>query len=781
MKSDPLVKARRRRSEFWQLSCLISLSSLLVSMYAVFLSQRLAPASSQHELDEAALALARDLGNLTVSHHRFGKVALLDLSDGKNSQMGLNRLQATLRLDGMIAKQLGFEKILKLVRKDAIEVAQLNRELLRLQKELSSANAPRHFQGRDSFLELVRRKLAVSGANSRLKSLRIILGGVNLPEQASGIALPRMAGEESASYAAGRIYKTHVKVPILDEIGYKFYDQADSTKLVPPALFHAVAGDDLASAVLIEADFDVAERGRSRHIQHMKSCAVVGAEPPQKLGSVFMLSFPHGYYSAFACLSDIFDANKYRSRNAKWLQASGGNIPGPGYLISANSPMPTAEALNNAFYHFLFSCGPELLPENLELLLKQAFSTIKVGSESNAIAADSFNSALFRDTGAADFALSRQSGPSGKGQEALSAAFSAKELSKFLPAYAFPLAVDKDGHLNMPQERGLDKDLLRDFLQALYQTNIAGIESMHLGEMIANRMRISEEKSAGKIASFQEELLSVERSIDSLSSPNDAINDEKLRQLNEQAASLGRSISEEETKRQHYQKIEERAKKATANAREAARTSFEIASHMSSFVGKGLKRVSAPVNAFLLSRKVLFIPKLTALTEDEIYESRKAPDGDSSEKNENDNFWTSRLFRVTDIPEADLLVDKKPLVEYWQSKPLQIQNPPLYILLCSGELTGRKTNPRLFASRQTPFDNASLENCQLCYFAPQAVSAAPAAETSWSVLIRDLVYNLFDGNGQLLPSSKARWCLDLGMDEENCPGLAVEMQIRTPV
>jgi hypothetical protein len=61
---DPRAKARKRQSEFWQICWLISLSSLLISLYAVFLSQRLAPTDCQHDLDQAALVLADELGKL---------------------------------------------------------------------------------------------------------------------------------------------------------------------------------------------------------------------------------------------------------------------------------------------------------------------------------------------------------------------------------------------------------------------------------------------------------------------------------------------------------------------------------------------------------------------------------------------------------------------------------------------------------------------------------------------------------------------------------------------
>lgn len=89
--------------------------------------------------------------------------------------------------------------------------------------------------------------------------------------------------------------------------------------------------------------------------------------------------------------------------------------------------------------------------------------------------------------------------------------------------------------------------------------------------------------------------------------------------------------------------------------------------------------------------------------------------------------------------------------------------------------------PSLFASRMTPFANTGLGNAELCYFAPHSIETGSQQAVSWSVLIRDLVYSMADGQGSPIRSSAPMWCHELGMDEDPCPGLAVEIQIRTPI
>jgi len=168
---DPRAKARKRHAEFWQICWLISLSSLLISLYAVFLSQRLAPTDCQHDLDQAALILADELGKLSVRDGRFGNVGMLDISDGKRSQIGMNKLQATIRLARIVGKQLNYDYLVELARHDEEDAVGLAHRLGRLERERALAG------GRNSFGEIVRRVLCQTDAGRRLKSLKIILGG----------------------------------------------------------------------------------------------------------------------------------------------------------------------------------------------------------------------------------------------------------------------------------------------------------------------------------------------------------------------------------------------------------------------------------------------------------------------------------------------------------------------------------------------------------------------------------------------------------------------------
>jgi len=249
-----------------------------------------------------------------------------------------------------------------------------------------------------------------------------------------------------------------------------------------------------------------------------------------------MLSFPQGYFSGMTCLADLLLPQNYLSGSQEWYQSSEST---EGLLGAAPLHLPLSPHLAalNILYHYMFKVGPALVPANLKMLLHEPIASLQVTAEDRS-PTSSFNSGLFRDTCVAHFVLQRQSGGE-EGKKLLSAAFSSQEIEKFMPPYTFPLQIDTAGSLNLPEEPGFDRNLVREFLDALYKTNIAGIESMQIGSTVIHRMQTSIEQSIARVSSLREELRSVRQSIESLSgATNDKKRDKKLGQLKEQAAVL---------------------------------------------------------------------------------------------------------------------------------------------------------------------------------------------------------------------------------------------------
>jgi hypothetical protein len=784
---DPVARLSRRRAEFWQICWLISLSSLLISLYSIFLSQRLAPAASQNDLDQAALLIAQKLSSLSVTHPRFGNIGLIDIREGRKTQISFNRLQATLRLDGILARQLGLDYMYELVGRDARQVGMLSRELIKLEHELSIPATESAYTDIEPFTETVRKLLARTGAGGRLKSVKVVLGGVRKTAHIGSRApLPHSSGERDSFFADGDSYATHIPVPIWQNLTYQFYECSDAPRLLSPKEFEALKSDDeLASAVLVEANFEVAERGKVHKNRTIQSCALVGSSVAQTPSLLFMLSFPQGYFSRFASIKDIFSAQNYNTADGDWLQAFGGDIPEDGHFVSTKAldAVKPHMAAMSAFYHYLLCAGPELLPDKLKEALSQPISslTAKSSAENSETASYQFNSGLFKDTGAARFALSKQSFRDGAGQRALESAFSAKSFQDLMPPYTFPLSVDEQGEVHLPQTKGFDRQLVKDFFDALYQTNIAGIESMQIADTIVKRMQASILQSERVIASYKEELRSLKNSIENMAR-SAGKDEQKLQQLQAQADSLTVSIQVEDYRKKGFEGLKKKAQLVAQNGRKAARSTYEIGSHMFSFSSRGIKRITAPFKGFLLGeRSVAFIPWNNPVDEDDIYapNDTELAEFDAS----NSKMWMSKNFKVTEIPDPNMYVEGKPIVDYWQNPGKGTCNRPLYVMLSSSQLTDPKASNAVFASHETAFDfvRGVIGKSQLCYYAPAAVDAGSAHKLSWSVMLRDLVFCMVDGAGKPLESSHPRWCMESGLNDEPCPQLAVEYQIRTPI
>ena len=786
---DPRAKTRKRRTEFLQICWHVILSSVLISIYAIILVQHLAPAASQSDLDKAALVLANELSTLTVKHSKFGDVGLLQVRDNQRQQTGLNYLHATLALDNIIADSLHSPHLKMLVANDISDAASLASSFARMERELAKPTSQQNILGHQSLKALAHKVFSRSGTENRLRNLKIVLGGISNQEFSSKALLP--AGTPaSVVYGLKGNYKTHIPVEIGDS-KYEFYEQADQIILVPPEQFVPISETAVASAVYIEAEFDVSDRGSPQKLQKMKSCALVGAPNLAIENSVLMFSFPQGYLSSFASLGDFFDSKRYTTTDGDWLQAAFAAVPGPGHLTAAK-PNPSLHRAPNlaaldTFYSFIFSAGPGLVPETLVELLKQPISSVSLHADHEADESDELNSGFFKDTGAALFTLNRQSQFRGLGQKAVAAAFSGKKISELMPDSTFPLLIDSDGSVRMPHANDFDQELLMDFLNRLYQTNIAGIETMQVADTVVQRMQKNIAQSTKDIASIDEEIASLRRSLEGIAEKGDQKREQTLKEkVSDQINALMEKRQEQKDSIKKNEKISARALLAKNNGRRAARSCYEIASHMASFGRQGLRRASPPAGSFLLGRTVMFVPHTTPVDEDDLYDlqasavsSESAETKSAQPETENsaaEESWMSEQFEVNRIPDPTITVDGKSFVEFFQAIPISSLNRSLYVLLNSAEIQKAK-GASLFLSRHTPFEEGVISKFELLFFAPHCVES----KADWTMLIRNLVYSTQEKSGQPIQSNRPHWCTDLGMKDSSCPGLAAEIQIRTPV
>lgn len=771
----------RSRSDLWKLSFLITLSSLLVSIYSLVLSERLTPAATQADIDQAALAIARELSGTYLSNRRFGRVGLIDISQADESQIGLNTLYGTLRLDSLIASQLGLEYIEKLVETDARDAVWLTRELASIERELASPPAPREEEG-GRLYELARKMLARNWRAGQLVQVRITFGRLKAPKLASDskqlttkTPLPDLVSEKDSYYAHRNFYKAHVAVPIVGNSKYEFMEIADKLQFFPVSEFEALPDNVPASVLLLTAEFNSTERNTESKRRVMSSCVALGSAVPRQRPSVFMISYPHGYFSNFQNLDKLLREESWLSRGDSY-EAFGGPVPGTGRMAPttiANAHLTPAQAAMTSFYHFLFSLGPELKPYRVKELMRQPIDGETQDAFEIKETEPFFNSALIKDTGAGKFSLEKQSSDGGLGQKAIYEAFSAKPFSKQAPP-CFPLSVSENGFVSLSNGASYDESLIRSFFDDLYQTNISAIETMDVAETVFQQTHSAILQCTSEIENFVEEKKSLEKSIVNVEAQNPENVEETLPQMKDRLIILDTEIEKQRERKKRLQALLTNAKLVSTNGKQVAKSTYEIASHLGSFVNKGIQKVTAPANEYLLNDSILFHPFTKPVKEEEIYEMTERPE-DSSERSR----WTAEKLKVTDIAPSDLEVNGQRLEDYIKSKPAPEYNRPFFVLIPSRQLT-TSDDFRLVRLRHSPFAGTGVKQSQFCYFAPGCLQSQILPGVRMSMLIRDL-QSIRKGSAQNIESLTPRWCLDLGLETDTCPDLAGEIQIRTPL
>ncbi len=774
----------RSRSDLWKLSILIALSSLLVSIYSLILSDRLTPAATQADIDQAAKAVATELAQIYLSNRRFGRVGFIDVNQADESQIGLNSLHATLRLDGLIATQLDLPYIQKLVETDARDAVWLTRALASIQRE--QAGEPHGKDGEGGRLyELAKKMLARNWRAGQLVQVKIRFGRLsqaveNDPKQQVGskMPLPDLENEKEAYYANRKFYKAHVPVSIAGNNKYEFMDLAEKVQFFPSSHFEELPDNVPASVLLLSAEFQSNERNAKSKKRIMSSCVALGGPIPKTPSSVFMLSFPHGFFSNFPNMERLLKEESWVSRGDTY-EAFAGPVPGAGRMALttiAKEALTPSQAAMLSFYHFLFSSGPEVKPARVKELLSQPLAG-DIAQESFELTSSQalFNSALLKDTGAAKFALVKQSADGGLGQKTIVDGFAAKPFSQQAPPSSFPLAVAENGFVSLSSGAPYDEELIRSFFDELYQTNISGIETMEVADTVLQRTQSAIRQCTNEIENFVEEAKSLEKSIVSVEAQNAENVEETLPQMKDRLIILESELENLRERKKRLESLLVNAKLVSTNGRLAAKSTYEIASHMGSFVNKGVQKASRPIGSFLLNDSILFRPLTKPVKEEEIYEMTERPD-DKSER----SLWTYDKLKISDkASDDDVEINQQNLRDYINSKPSPDINKPLFVLLASRSLTS-SDQPKVLRLRRSPFAGTGLKASQFCYFAPGCLQSQITPGVRLSILIRDL-QSVRKGSAQNIESLTPRWCLDLGLENEKCPDLCGEIQIRTPL
>lgn len=745
------IKGMKKRT--FALPALIGLYSLLISVYTIMVGTQFVPASTRSDVEDAALEAARNLAKVSVSSKRFGQLRLCDWSDSDTqSGFGINSLSATIRLAGIVAKQLESERLSSLVRQDLRELKQTGKDLAYSLYRSIQPNYYSELNGqRVSIYERAYKTVARAQQGRTLVGLKLSLGRLDSAALSSMMPAVRLP-TESLPVDDGKYYLCNQNIAVPDAEPVSFYELAPTPTLVDRQKFSPGNPTTISTVLLVEATFEsVDNSGKRKIITHETSCAVVGAPAVKPAERSLMLSFPSGTIDRFSNLRNVLTYPKWDSRG-EWHQAVEGSVPGDGHLAPpmglANTDSNPSDAIAIAVYHWLTSCGPDVKPELLKRMFEQTFASAQPARDSQIRTQAYANSAIVRDTGAARFTLLNQSKPQGLGQQVVGAAFSG---AAAYPASALPMAVDQSGYCRIPGRNDCDAQLIRDFLVDLHKTNVAAIETKAVAETIMKRVENAKQECDSRLAARAEEKRSLKK-------PEDI-------------ASIDEKIKQEEAARQKYMHIADLAVRASMHAKRSIEATYEIASDMYRYASLGLDRVDGERRGYLLSRSLVFVPHPQALSDGDLYSADAGNDNGSS--------WLQEIFEIAETPDETMRVNGLPILQFWQTVQTPLSNGPTFVVFGSGEARSGG-NARLRVLNKTPYEKSGVGESQLLFFAPDAVKTGASPSVRWSLLLRDLAAFPNSANGKPIQSPDASWWTNDGFNG-GVPSLCGEIQIRTPV
>jgi hypothetical protein len=831
-------------------------SGLFYALYALAVGQILSPRPDTNVLEEAALRCASELSRITVDDSRLGAIGLCDLSNeeswsasGKGAPAqskvtGINSLYGSLRLDALIADKLKHPLIHSLLEDDFARARKAENELKeKLTKAVQKSPVPP--QKNADFFDLNSLREVGNGSSSgnyiyqkiyryldkalaahdcKLTDLSISLGFVRSSMASSQVRAPEK-GENIFVDAQGQ-YRPGVPVAAPGFGLIMFTTLLNKTSILPSSNFVSDTRLTLPTAVLLDAVYEPQSSSKDTLPVKVRrpTCAAVGAATANCDPCALMIAFPHGAPSLFHCLKDILFYTNWQSQGA-WRQAVDGEVPAkvdgevPGQNRKGKLARPTdtlyrdmspSDALAVSFYHWLRMLDPGSDLNECLRIISSKWSVPAVNAEAgglegqnggmqSASLAPQVNSCLAKDSDARTASLLDKSYPSGSGQAGLVNVFAKPKPGQEIgpvgaPPSALPLFVDASGNCNLAGTNGFDVVLVRKFLSAVYDTNLAALESLWSAKLMSAKSAASRLEFEQKANSARQELSSINNRItlaakesDDLASVDKAKEAAVLNQielLKQRSAALQGEIAKAQAEVAKATRLAELAAIVSDNARRAIDATCDLAGHVLRICGNGIIALDGEPEGYLLSRKTCFIPKRKPLTEFDFLEAVK----EHGPNNQPQLTWLRRgmtVFRDLSDLERDGDPNANELASRSRNAALRPVVPaafkPVFVVLDSQSVkAGRSGKPKVYLS--DPFLNIFIPKGQFIYYCQNAVETGSKPPVTWSVLLKDLVASKYGANlGAPVNSLEPDWCKRQEDAIGVCPGLACEFQLRTPL
>lgn len=877
--TKPDTKSKVARKDLQHTALLITATfggSLVVALYVLAVCALNQQHKDSNSVDRAVYLAARSLSEITASHPSLGRVGLIDsappqeLSYAEKKKrprvIGLNTLYATLRVDALIARRLHNQALIDLSLRDFKIAKQLEAELTRRMftaveqvpaQDPGISEAPesvaRQLTGtdsqseeddnggrNDSILQEVSRLLSddVKGRGPNLVDVRITLGSVEPGRLSSQTYAPQQdLGKE---FVKDGMYRSGMPVPMPDGQTVIFLGHPHSTHIIDRSWFKAGIHGCAPWAVQLDAIYEKnKEKGQKERIVKT-ACAAVGGEPVYPKPSVFVVNFPQGKPNQFDKVLDILNFRNWDS-NGEWQQVVGTEVPGKGSLAppieAITGGLTPGDALAHALYDWLKQMGPLVEPGNFTCMMEQSFAQAIKSASLDPVTAQA-NSCLAVDTGSREYALLNQTNPDGPGQLAISQCFAIRDQKvlrdRIPPASSLPLIVDATGKCVLAGKDKFDRELLKDFFSAVYETNLAALESLETSKQMALRAKSALKELDQKMYFERQELTSVSARMHRIRSqmafdvenknkatgPLKPKDSENLRQYNlakNRLEALKQLLIDDKEQRDRYRKLNDTARLVSLNANKSGITTYDLCIHSNQILVNGLARTQSPAKGFLLGGRFVFLPQPVPIQEEEFFltdekrkeEAQQAPI--KAVKGELNGDWTNPDMRL--VAEGnDLLntggktifVEGLPLKLYWlQTRDIPSWTKVTFVIDSTGLVEsperrkergagGKATNntlsatgaqkPALSAFRDYAFGNIRIPAGQMMFYCANAVKTGTEPKVSWSVAIRDLISSHSEGSmGEPVPVPDGDWRDASKGRNGECPGLAGEFQLRTPL
>ncbi|MBX9878705.1 MAG: hypothetical protein K2Y22_09625 [Candidatus Obscuribacterales bacterium] len=352
---------------------------------------------AQTAIDAAALQAAKDLGRVVITAKdgcHFGVVGLVDGAPKNNdvnnrSQIGINTVLATIRLDALIARELGNKTMAVLAAHD-LELAKKDSVTLKnkIQSALSAGSAEdvngKTFNIRENAEVAYDANAVRLGKGQRMGDLDLRLGYVNSPQVSSNVPVPnpsqlaQINGTNTIARNNTTYYQSYVPINtdiFGNQLTFGFVASADEPSLLhenefsdnlgqaqlaflaPSAVqvwakeeVKPIAGDNTAKTEQMQVSATAVAGGRRLpHASGSLQVAFPGGPPPKGQGpdttsvqSIMNHSMIElkNYQNAIETQGPTIDAadlgtdSKYTSWNSSskgnWLTAKGGSVPASG-------------------------------------------------------------------------------------------------------------------------------------------------------------------------------------------------------------------------------------------------------------------------------------------------------------------------------------------------------------------------------------------------------------------------------------------------------------------